>query len=417
MFQAWVYASMAFVFSVLMLEVSGGARLNLYDVLVTIPAVFVLIPLLVRRKFLGKAYFLVTTPLVLFIVLALISLAWADSPNASRTVRATVQICGLFAFFSYLYFTGQSRLLEKALLFSCVIVSIICAWHLFSMYMILGLPWGNVLYQGADVSILQSLGVKPINAMHATLIIAPQAAMLLGLMLCSERKRDQFISGLALMIMVVFLVSLERRTGQVAIIAALMACAVLYRSRVWYLLLGAVAICAGFVLMFSPEFFLSRGLSWRPAIWMSTLDLISNAPFFGHGITNTVIPVEVYEHGNRVASFRHPHNMALSVTYFTGLIGVILWVLIWAPGLISKAARSTSALGESYMLIPMFVGLAVLMFDGENPLSPLHYDWFCFWIPAMLILSSYAVCLQRSVKSDNSRPTNRFPQFANLGNK
>lgn len=417
LFRAWLYVSMSYAFSVLLLEVSGGARLNLFDVLITVPALFVLIPLMVRRAFMGKAFLIVTAPLMLFILLALISLAWADSPNASRTFRAGVQVFGLFALFSYLYFTGQSRLLEGALFLACVVVSIICVWQLITMYIILGLPWGNVLYQGANLSTLQSFGVKPINAMHATMIIAPQAAMMLGLVLCSGQKRDQCIGGLALIIMLVFLVSLERRTGQVAILAALMSCAFLYRNRVWYLLLGAVVLCAGFILMFSPEFFLSRGLSWRPAIWASTLDSIRNAPFFGHGITNTIIPVEVQENGSRVASFRHPHNMLLSVAYFTGLTGLVLWLLIWVPGTIQKATSRMSALRDAYMLIPMFVGLAVLMFDGENPLSPLHYEWFCFWIPALLVLSSYAVRVQQSASSDCSSPANSSPQLANLGNE
>lgn len=415
LFRAWLYGSMAYAFSVLMLDVSGGARLNLFDVLVTIPALFVLTPLMVRREFMGKAFLLVTAPLALFILLALVSLVWADSPNASRTFRAALQVCGLFALFSYLYFTGHSRSLEKALFFSCVVVAVICAWHLITMYLILDLPWGNVLYQGADLPRLQSLGIKPINAMHATLIIAPQAAMLLGLILCSGEKRDQLIGGLALIVMLVFLVSLERRTGQVAILVALIACAVLYRRPVWYLLIGAVVLCAGAILMVSPEFFLSRGLSWRPAIWMTTLDLILNAPFFGHGITNTVIPVAVQEHGSGVATFRHPHNMPLAVAYFTGLSGLILWLLIWTPGAIQKATTRVSALRDGYMLLPMFVGLSVLMFDGENPLSPLHYDWFCFWIPAMLILSSYAVRVQRAASGDSSLPTNSSPEFANLG--
>lgn len=415
LFRAWLYASMAYAFSVLMLDVSGGARLNLFDVLITIPALFVLIPLMVRRELMGKAFLLVTAPLVLFILLALVSLVWADFPNASRTFRAALQVCGLFALFSYLYFTGHSRSLEKALFFSCVVVATICAWHLITMYLILDLPWKNVLYQGANLPTLQSLGVKPINAMHATLIIAPQAAMLLGLVLCSGRKAVQLVGGLALIAMLVFLVSLERRTGQVAILVALIACAVLYRRPVWYLLLGAVVLCAGVILIVSPEFFLSRGLSWRPAIWMSTLDLILNAPFFGHGITNTVIPVEVREYGSGVATFRHPHNMPLSVAYFTGLVGLVLWLLIWAPGAIQKATSKRSALRDAYMLIPMFVGLAVLMFDGGNPLSPLHYNWFCFWVPAMLILSSYAVHVQQSASSDCSRPTSSSPQFANLG--
>lgn len=392
-----------------MWQQSTGAGLNIFDALISLPSLLILVPLMVCRGWVGKGFLMAAAPLAAYLALSLISLAWANSPDYSKTFRSAGQATAIFVLFSYLKLSGNTLLLKRALLLACICTASLGAWHLFSMYGILDMPWAATLYQGIGSQRLEAYGVKPANAMLATLLIAPQAAMLLGLLLDEKNRAFRYLGLLALAVLLLFLVALERRTGQVAIIVAIVTCIILYRNRVWYLLFGAALLCGILVLVFYPEFILSRGLSWRPAIWMSTLDSIGNSPFFGHGITNKVTPVVVFDHEQGVIQqFRHPHNMALSVMYFLGLAGFALWIALWVPGVLARIRIHPKNQQDGYILIPLLVGLAALMFDGGDPLSPFHFDWFCFWIPAMLLLSSQAVNGQH-LMTDKSR--SRFQCF------
>lgn len=344
----------------------------------------------------GRGFLLPATPLVFYLVFTLVSLAWASSPDYSKTFRAAGQVLAIFILFSYLRLSGNASLLKRALLLACISTAVIGAWHLIVMYGFLQMPWETTLYDGGRTSEMERYGVKPINAMLATLLVAPQAAMLLGLIIDEDNKKFRALGILALAVLLLFLVALERRTGQVSILVAIVACIFLYRNRFWYVVFGLAVVVSAVVLMVVPEFMLSRGLSWRPAIWLSTLDSIANAPFLGHGITNRVTPVTVFnDEGGIVEHFRHPHNMALSITYFLGIVGLSLWFLIWVPGLLIKLKQRVECQREGYIVITLLVGVAALMFDGGDPLSPFHFDWFCFWVPAMLLLSSQAVAGQQ----------------------
>lgn len=390
--RVWVCISLSCIFSLPMWQRSTGAGLNIYDLVLSMPALLVLLPLMIRQRWVGKGFLIAASPLALYLLYTLISMTWATSPDFSKTWRAAGQVAALFVLFSYLQLSGNSSLLRRALTIACIFTATVAAWHLAVMYGFLEAPWAATLYQGVGEQNLKAYGVKPLNAMLATLLIAPQAGMLLGLILGENNRTLRYIALLGLAVFVVFLVALERRTGQVAILVALVTCMVLYRSRLWLVLLGLAGLCAVYIMIFFPEFILSRGLSWRPAIWMSTLDSIGNAPFFGHGITNRITQVVVSDDaGNVIQHFRHPHNMALSVTYFLGLTGLALWILLWVPGLLSRMHLRAEHQSEGYIVIPLLVGLAALMFDGGEPLSPFDFDWFSFWIPVALMLSSQAV--------------------------
>ncbi len=386
--QSWFFLSMLCLFSMLLWQRSTGAGSNIYDLLISVPSLCVLLPLMLYRGWITRDVLLGSLPLLLFVLYAVFSTSWAESPDISKTLRAAFQVLALYLVFFYCRVSGRSSLLKNALFVACVAVALLCLWHLFVMYVVYGAPWGVTLYHGVSQEALGQYGVKPINAMHATMMVAPQAALLLGLLAEPGNRAYRFIGVVALAVLCLFLVALERRTGQLAIIVAFLGGALVYRNQVWYWLL-ALGLFAGIIAYWiAPEFFLSRGLSWRPAIWMSTLQSILDAPVFGHGVTNAPAPVEVKTVGGGVQWFDHPHNMFLSVAYFTGAIGLLLWCLVWVPVVIKAVFADSPNQNERYMVVAMVVGAAVLMFDGGNALAPFHFDWFAFWVPAMLLVAN-----------------------------
>ncbi|MBO6849165.1 MAG: O-antigen ligase family protein [Marinobacter sp.] len=411
----WLIFSFCSIFSLLMWQQSTGAGLNIFDTLISLPTLLILAPLMIRRGMIGRGFLLPSAPLLLYLLFTLVSMAWAIAPDYSKTFRAAGQVLAIFILFSYLRFSGNTPLLKRALMLACISTAVIGAWHLVVVYGLLQMPWETTLYDGGRIAEMERYGVKPINSMLATLLVAPQAAMLLGLIIDEDHKGFRALGLVALAVLLLFLVALERRTGQVSILVAIIACIILYRNRFWYTVFGLAVIVSATVLIVVPEFILSRGLSWRPAIWLSTLDSIAHSPFLGHGITNRVTPVTVFnDEVGVVEHFRHPHNMALSIAYFLGIAGLSLWFLIWVPGLLRKLQQRAESQREGYIVITLLVGVAALMFDGGDPLSPFHFDWFCFWVPAMLLLSSQAVTGQQLGDGrDISLVARLFPPFKN----
>ena len=407
----WVCVSLSVMFTSLLWQKSNGAGLNIFDATLSLPALFVLAPILFRRGLIESHTLLAASPLLIYIAYALISALWAENPDASKNFRGALQVLALFILFGYLSLTGRTDLLKRALMVACFCSAIVCAWHLFVMYGVLGAPWRDVLYTGVGGVALDEYGVKKINAMLATLLIAPQAALLFGLTI-RERNFVLKIAGwVALTALVLYLVALERRTGQLAIIVALVACSVLYRRPFYYMILAAVLACGLLLVVYFPDFILSRGFSWRPQIWMSALGSIAEAPLFGHGLSNTVRPVDVLnDQGEVLQTFRHPHNMALSVAYAMGILGVLLWALLWVPGVLTRLRVPASEQNDGYIVLPLLVGLSALMFDGGEPLSTFHFNWFCFWVPVTLILARQA---SNARSMGNTRVWQRlFPRVA-----
>lgn len=395
--QLWLHLSVVCLFSMLLWQRSTGAGNNIFDLLISVPSLFVLFPLMVYHGWISRRVLLGSLPLLLFVLYAVFSTLWAESPDISKTLRAALQILALYFLFFYCQVSGHSSLLKSALFVACVTVALLCLWHLIVMYLICGMPWGFTLYESVGQEALGQYGVKPINAMHATMMVAPQAALLLGILAGARSIAYRFIGYAALVVLCLFLVALERRTGQLAILAALGGYALVYRSQVWYWLL-ALGLLTGLVAYWvSPEFFLNRGLSWRPAIWLSTLQSILDAPVFGHGVTNAPAMVEVETVSGGVRWFDHPHNIFLSVAYFTGAVGLILWCLIWVPVTKHAVFADSPVKQERYMVVAMLVGATVLMFDGGNALSPFHFDWFAFWVPALLLVASHVAVDMKSV--------------------
>lgn len=392
LFALWIILSLCLMFSVLLWSPSIGARLNLLDGFISLPALLFFPVLLIKHRLVTGPFLLGLGLLLSYLIYGLISLSWADEPDISKTIRASAQVIGLYLFFSYLFLSGRSQLLTTGLFAACMVTALLCLWHLVAMYLVVGAPLDRALYAGVPHERFVSLFVQPINLMHATLLIAPQLALLVGLCLDRRSLIYTVAGGVGVVILVAYLFALERRTGQVALMAMLLTSLLIYRNKALLFALIGFVVLGVLVYLFSPEFILSRGTSWRPEIWRSTLQEVMQAPIFGHGVTNTVVPVDVYgESGATLGTFRHPHNMALSVLYFLGGVGLVLWALLWLPGLLYMMLQARHLRQRGYILIPLVVGATVLLFDGGAALGPFHYEWFCFWIPVVLMLSALSV--------------------------
>lgn len=141
-----------------------------------------------------------------------------------------------------------------------------------------------------------------------------------------------------------------------------------------------------------PEAIIQRGASFRPEIWADALRQIGEHPWLGHG----------YDHPMRIALsngmlLADPHNIELGVLFAGGIIGLLLWLAIYALAFAFawKNRQSPAVLLASTWL--MF-GLASGLTEGNAFLPRPKEHWFLIWIPLALL---YALWVQKSALDKN----------------
>ncbi len=204
-------------------------------------------------------------------------------------------------------------------------------------------------------------------------------ALMMGEFIAYRQQRWVFIAYLpiaaALIVMVLLTQSRTPLLGwfMTAVVLAL----VKRNQRGW--VVAALTLGGAALLLLFNEALWERGLSWRPWIWSHVFERVSEAPWLGHGVGDElliVIPQNGWE-------FYDPHNMHLSVLYFTGVIGAALWALLLAMAFrVLWLKRHTP---EGLLFFGLLVyGVVASSFDGGYLIARPRENWFTLWLPLAL---------------------------------
>lgn len=127
-----------------------------------------------------------------------------------------------------------------------------------------------------------------------------------------------------------------------------------------------------------PDAYLSRGLSYRDALWVAGVELALDNWLVGVGAGN-------YSLLANGVDFTHPHNVYLAIAVRLGLVAFGLWLLLWLrAGWLVFGARM-SCLGHCALTLWIYCTL-VVMTDGQIPWSKPSEIWFVTWLPLGLVL-------------------------------
>lgn len=200
------------------------------------------------------------------------------------------------------------------------------------------------------------------------------------------------LSFLALWIALMF-------TGSRTPLLALCACLLWLVLLSWkrrFMVVTLVAILIAFYLhsVFPLEGLLSRGMSYRPAIWAEAIRQIKEHLWFGHGYTH---PQVFLVDGISDYCCADPHNIELAVLFSGGIVGLVLWLSMYLIAfLYSWRNRLKHAVViASTMLVFGFVsGLT----EGNAFFSRPKEHWFLIWIPFALLAAVWVG--QRQDKCD-----------------
>lgn len=121
-------------------------------------------------------------------------------------------------------------------------------------------------------------------------------------------------------------------------------------------------------------------MSDRLPIWLNTLNDAMQNPWFGVGLG-----YEAEFRGDGEALFEHPHSLYLQALYFCGVVGLILYLAIYAYHLKVSLSLKDDCLASLAGYLLVYVA-AVQAVDVHSFLSRPDMYWFLLWMPFGLIL-------------------------------
>lgn len=185
-------------------------------------------------------------------------------------------------------------------------------------------------------------------------------------------------SVVAMLGFLIFLLLNQTRWVWVSVAATLLMLLFFRRSVANVSVLFILLLIFSMVYLYYPEIFLSRGLSYRDALWLAGLEMALHNGLIGVGGDEYVLLA------NGVG-FTHPHNVYLAIAVRLGLVAPGLWLLLWLrAGWFAFKARA-DGLGLCALILWVYSTVVVLT-DGQIPWSKPAEIWFVTWLPLGLIL-------------------------------
>lgn len=276
----------------------------------------------------------------------------------------------------YLFFVGIKQLAHinqeflVRSIFGFLIFSGAMAWiSIIDFYFLKGNSWAS--------------RVVPVGQFKVIIFSAQMvgALLVMSIVLFPAMRLGNVWRGLAVISMLGFLIFLllnQTRWVWISVGAALIMLFIIQRSAVvvWGLVTFFLVFFLGY--LFYPEIYLSRGLSYRDALWVAGIDLALDNWLFGIGDDD-------YSLLANGVSFAHPHNVYLAIAVRLGFVAFGLWLLLWLrAGWLAFGARM-SCLGNCAFILWVYCTL-VVMTDGQIPWSKPAEIWFVTWLPLGLVL-------------------------------
>ena len=220
-----------------------------------------------------------------------------------------------------------------------------------------------------------------------------------------KRPQILFIAIPAFTIMFAALLATGSRTPLVAVVMAMVWLSFICWNRRSLALMSMLVVGGAVVVALFWEMLISRGSSFRLDLWNMVLALIEQRPWIGYGYEAT-LGLELPGTGGYIVS--EPHNFALGVLYYTGILGFTPWLFMQVWGLYSSWRHRVQPL---FILASAWLvyGIGAGMTEGGGILPRPKEHWYLLWIPLALIA---ALSINQRLKTLRDRPVRNLSRAA-----
>ncbi|RLD73554.1 MAG: hypothetical protein DRJ07_20675, partial [Bacteroidetes bacterium] len=200
-----------------------------------------------------------------------------------------------------------------------------------------------------------------------------------------------------------FVLLTHSRTALVGLTSTFIFLLWLQRSRKAFYIAMIFFVIATIFITTNFENITSRGLSYRPELWVHTLEKISLHPILGFGIGSDLF---IYIEGLD-ETFSEPHNIHLGLTYFLGSVGLLIWILFLASLFVFFIKNKNLPLvkiGGLMLLYGMMAGFT----EGSTFFTRPKEIWFLTWLPISLLIIAEFNSKSSPKQSKFEKKTRRF---------
>ncbi|WP_141063041.1 O-antigen ligase family protein [Pseudomonas lactucae] len=301
---------------------------------------------------------------VLLAAWGMISLTWTNAHDPSREAKRLLYI-GVFLLFFPVFACGRTEQVIRVMQWGGAGLALSSLVAIIKFY---GLEH-NVWYAR-----LEGLGELS-HPILGAYVIGVAAVWLLHWM---PRGRWMQVGwALAIGLLGLFVVLSQSRGAALALLLTIVAMPAWCRDRRSSVIAIGAAVAALAVFFAMQSLMLSRGVSYRPQIFMAAMQMISERPWTGLGLGGEyrVFADDLY--------FDHSHNLFTHVTIELGLPGLLLWCCLWF-GVLWQAWKARDTLyGKGVIGVWVFSFLA-MQFDAASLTGTPRAEWFISWLPIAL---------------------------------
>ena len=295
-------------------------------------------------------------------VWALISWSWSEAPLREAKTMAYI---ALFILSFPILANGQPERVVRLLQWGGLGLALIALVAMVRFYFVLGHGWTERL---------EGLGqlAHPILGAYAIGV-----ACVWMLHWVPQGRGMKMLWLLALGLLGGFVVLTQSRGAAVALLLTVLAMPLWRRDRRTVVIALAGLIGAGVVFWYMQALMLERGSSYRPEIFMASVEMIKSHLWTGLGLGMR------YHVTSVGLTFDHSHNLFTSVGIVYGLPGLIFWSVAWFSVLFYAWRARTTVLGQGVIGVWVFSMLA-MQFDAASLLDSPRAEWFITWLPVAL---------------------------------
>lgn len=327
----------------------------------------------------------ITKIFFIFAVWSTLSILWSDTQESMLTpIKRTLYIFCLFISFSII---NKNDMILKVFVFAGAVIALISAYSLYS-FQITHQPDSRFIGTGALSN--------PLLSSH---IFGSFSALLLTASLTTKIIKVKFIYLTLGSLLILAVVATGSRTPLLALVATAGWLSLILKNKTSIIIMIFSSLVLACIYLLYPEAILSRGLSYRPELWSVAIEEILSKPISGYGFDSNS---EFYISSLDIA-FREPHNIHLSILYFTGIIGFTLWCAMHACALWAcwKNKADTLFIIASVLLV---YGIAAGMTEGGGLLPRPKEHWFITWIPLAFVS---ALLTNKAIKLKTKESVNK----------
>ncbi len=204
----------------------------------------------------------------------------------------------------------------------------------------------------------------------------------LGMLVAGQQKLQPY-AFTAVLVLGSVLLATGARTPLFATAATVLWLAIISGNRRAMLAVLSLVVIGVTIWLLAPNVLTQRGLSYRTEIWLNVWQQIIEKPWLGHGYG---APLEVRLDGFSFV-FLDSHNMTLSVIFCGGIIGLILWIVLYGITLFESWQWRKNIWVQAFSSTVIY-GLVAGMTEGGSFISRPKEHWFLIWIPITLLAAT-----------------------------